>query len=443
MRVGIGMKLAVVAGLVVLLMIPLTMLRWLVAERQQRAWEVREQIAHSTSRAQSVSGPLLVLETQVERDDVRTIAEDGVVREVSQRRRELQSRLVLPATLEIGADLDTEVRGRSLFSALLIHSSLTVAAGFRLPALPDGEVPVRAWLVMGLGDSRGLRELTLSADGQALAAEPGTGIAWLGQGVRFALPLERLAHGTLSVHGELALSGTEALQFLPVGGETRVQARGAWPHPGFVGASLPQAPRVDAAGFAAQWHVNRLASGAQQAVLECGVASEQCPGAGEAAFGVRLIDPVDRYLMTERAIKYALVILVLVFGTVFFIEVLQRRALHPLQYGLVGLALAMFFLLLLSLSEHIGFGPAYGLAALACIALIAAYLAGVLDSRRHGALVCAALATLYGLLYGLLQSEDYALLMGSLALFAGLAALMLATRRLDWTRLGNNGDGGS
>jgi inner membrane protein len=429
------MKLAVVAGLVVLLMVPLTMLRWLVAERQHRAWEVREEIAHATSRAQSVSGPLLVLETEVERDDVRTIAEDGVVREVSQRRRELRSRLVLPERLEIGADLVTEERGRSLFTALLIHSSVTLSAGFRMPALPDGEVPVRAWLALGLGDSRGLRELALTADGQALAAEPGTGIAWLDQGVRFALPLERLVQDALSVRGELALSGTDSLQFLPVGGESRVQARGAWPHPGFVGASLPQAPRVDADGFAAQWRVNRLASRAQQAVLECGVASAQCPGASEAVFGVRLVDPVDRYLMTERAIKYALLVLVLVFGTVFFIEVVQRRTLHPLQYGLVGLALAMFFLLLLSLAEHIGFGPAYGLAALACVALIATYLAGVLGSRRHGAIAFAALSGLYGLLYGLLQSEDYALLMGSLALFAFLAGLMLATRRLDWSRV--------
>lgn len=150
------------------------------------------------------------------------------------------------------------------------------------------------------------------------------------------------------------------------------------------------------------------------------------------AFGVRLVQPVDRYLMTERAMKYGLVVLVLVFGSVFLVEVLQKRSLHLIQYGLVGLALAVFFLLLLSLAEHLGFGLAYLLAASACSALVAVYLAGALASRGGGWLALGGLGALYGLLYLLLRSQDHALLLGSLLLFALLAALMLGTRRMRW-----------
>lgn len=436
MRFGIGVKLAVVGGLALLLMIPVAMLRGLVHERQQRAFEVREEIAQSSSRAQWISGPMLLLVTEFEHEEVRRVTEDGVQREVTQRRMERQGRLVLPETLELTAHLDTERRGRSLFSALLIHAGLEVGAGFRMPELPDGHSPVRVSLVLGLGDSRGLRELSLEADGRALRPEPGTGVNWLGQGVHFPLSLDVLRQDRMQVRGRLALSGTESVHVLPVGGETRVRITGAWPHPGFVGDSLPIAPTVGPDGFEAEWRVNRLASQAQQAVQRCGVSAQHCGDATGAAFGVRLVEPVDRYLMTDRAMKYALLVLVLVFGTVFFIEVLQRRALHPLQYGLTGLALAMFFLLLLSLAEHIGFGLAYLLASTACVGLISTYLAGVLGSRRDGLVAAGALGGLYGLLFGLLQSEDYALLMGSLALFAFLACLMLATRRVDWSRLG-------
>jgi len=157
---------------------------------------------------------------------------------------------------------------------------------------------------------------------------------------------------------------------------------------------------------------------------------------------VALVDPVDRYLKTDRAMKYALLFLALVFGAVFFIEVLKGVAVHPLQYGLTGLALAIFFLLLLALSEHLGFGPAYGLAALACVGLIATYMGGVLGSRRRGLGFAGLLGLLFGLLFGLLQSEDYALLIGALALFAALSTVMLLTRRLNWYRLNDGGRGG-
>ena len=201
-------------------------------------------------------------------------------------------------------------------------------------------------------------------------------------------------------------------------------------------APAAKADQAAAAGFRAEWKVSRLAAEAPQAVRDCGVAATTCAAASNAGFGVRLLDPVDRYLKTERAIKYAWLFIVLVFGALFFLELLRPVRVHPLQYGLTGLALAMFFLLLLSLSEHIGFGPAYALAAAACVSLVATYMAVPLGSRTRAAGFAGLLAALYALLYGLLRSEDYALLMGALALFALLATAMLLTRKLNWYRLG-------
>lgn len=162
----------------------------------------------------------------------------------------------------------------------------------------------------------------------------------------------------------------------------------------------------------------------------------QCQDFNGRSFGVSFIDPVDQYLKSDRAIKYALLFIGLTFAGFFLFEVLKSLSVHPIQYGLVGVALAFFYLLLLSLSEHLGFALAYGVSAAACVGLIGFYVSHVLHSWRNGALFAIALAALYGLLYGLLSAEDYALLMGSLLLFGLLGVFMVLTRKLDWYGIG-------
>jgi inner membrane protein len=291
-------------------------------------------------------------------------------------------------------------------------------------------------------------------------------------GLQLPIEPERLAQ-SLALRMQLELAGTESLQWVPSGDETRILLRGDWPHPSFIGNFLPTHRDVGSAdarlerarpthrdvgsadarqseegdttsplGFAAEWKVSRLASQTARALRDCAPSHSQCAALNDAGFGVRLVDPVDRYVKTDRAIKYAWLFIVLVFGALFFLELLRPVRLHALQYGLTGLALAMFFLLLLSLSEHLGFGPAYVVAASACVGLIATYTAAALGTRSRALGFAGLLAALYGLLYGLLQSEDYALLMGTLALFGLLATAMLLTRRLDWYRLGEPRPGG-
>jgi len=444
-----GWKVLVIGGLTLLLLIPLLMLRGLVQERQQRAAEVRAEIAGSSSREQRVVGPLLRVQIEEMVRVRRKVMVNGVEREGIEDVRRRDALVIAPERLAIHNVLRTEARHRSLFSAMLYHDAIDVSADFVWPAAPALDEQRLSWkivavdVVLGLGDNRGIGHIAFAVDGEELGVEPGTGIAWLPDGVRLPLPstlLARLHAGDrLQLAGALELTGTERLSWVPVGGETQIEARADWPHPGFQGNTLPQAPRIDAHGFSAQWTVSRLSSQAHRAVQECPLAQTRCPGMEDSAFAVALVDPVDRYLKTDRAMKYALLFLVLVFGAVFFIEVLKGVAVHPLQYGLTGLALAIFFLLLLALSEHLGFGLAYGLAALACIGLIATYMGGVLGSRRRGLGFAGLLGLLFGLLFGLLQSEDYALLIGALALFAALATVMLLTRRLNWYRLGGVG----
>jgi len=437
----IGWKLVLVGLLLLLLLVPLAMLDGLVDERQQRGQEVAADIARASAGPQDLVGPLLLVEAQQTKERKRVVNRDGHLSQETEQATETVYYLVSPDRLQVDNQLRFERRGRSLFTVPLYHGALALQGRIthRVPVLEGGPLqPVRAWLVLGLGDNRGIRTLAMKLGGRALAADPGTRIGWLPEGVAAAVPLAALA-APLDFDVRLDLSGTGHLGWLPVGAETTVTARGDWPHPSFEGRHLPETPGIDDSGFQAQWNVSRLSSRVQQVISGCPVTSIHCNGLGEGLFSLRLVEPVDRYLMTDRAIKYALLFLALVFGAVFLVEALASRPVHFVQYGLTGLAMAMFYLLLLSLSEHIGFGAAYALAASACSALVGYYLAAVLGGGRRGLAFGAGLAFLYGLLYLLLRSEDHALLVGAGALFAALATVMALTRRVDWSRLGTTG----
>jgi inner membrane protein len=206
-----------------------------------------------------------------------------------------------------------------------------------------------------------------------------------------------------------------------------------WPHPSFYGAFLPAERTITADGFDARWQVLELNRSYAQAFSEEEVNEASLD---QSAFGVGLYQTVDVYQRSERAVKYAILFIALTFLTFFAWEQITRNPLHPLQYLMIGLALSIFYLLLIALSEHIAFGVAYLAAAVALVALIGVYVAGALRSSLRGGVAGAAMSGVYALLYALVLSEDYALLLGAIVLFVALAAVMLVTRRIDWYRLG-------
>jgi inner membrane protein len=232
---------------------------------------------------------------------------------------------------------------------------------------------------------------------------------------------------------EFELAGSDSLHFLPLGANTIVTSRIGWPHPDFDGAFLPISHEFTAQGYSANWHVLELNRAIPQIWRGATVPDSAFAA---TAFGVRLFQPSDIYTQNYRAARYGILFIAITFACFFAWEHLVRGLrLHPMQYLLVGLALATFYLLLLALSEHVGFGVSYAVAAAALVALITAYIAGVAPNRKSAAGIGSALAASYAALYVILLSEDYALLYGSLLLFVILATLMLATRRLDWGKV--------
>jgi inner membrane protein len=230
----------------------------------------------------------------------------------------------------------------------------------------------------------------------------------------------------------LALAGSDSLRLLPAGSDTEVHLSSLWTDPSFEGAYLPVERAVNEAGFEAKWKVLRLARGFPPQWKSGDVALAQLDS---SLVGVRLLSPVDAYTTTDRAVKYELLFIYLTFGAMFLVEVMARRRVHPVQYALIGFALCLFYLLLLSLAEHTGFLVAYATAAVAITLLIAGYSRAVLGTRGRTAAVAALVSTLYLYLFVLLQIQDYALLVGSVGLFVALAIVMYLTRGIDWYAL--------
>ena len=297
---------------------------------------------------------------------------------------------------------------------------------------------------VALGDSRGVRRAAVRVDGAPATVLPGTEHAAHPRGFHVGIAAADAGSARpLDVQVAIEIAGTGDLAFAPVGEATRVELASDWPHPSFAGRFLPLDRQVGEQGFSAQWKLNALATTAPQEAVDGAPACvfgdtppETPSGRAHAhcveTFGVAFIDPVSPYTLSDRATKYGLLFIALTFVGVASIEVLRCVRVHPIQYLLVGCAIAVFFLLLVSLSEHLSFGIAYLAASAACKALLAFYGRFVLRGTRAGLAFGSAIAVLYGVLYVLLQLEQTALLLGSMLLFAVIGALMVTTRRIDW-----------
>jgi inner membrane protein len=277
---------------------------------------------------------------------------------------------------------------------------------------------------------RSLREIQ-QADFAGRQLKLGPAGPGLYRGIEARLDLSELHNSSTAAAFDFGavVAGSRSVSMLPIGNVTTVNLRSDWPHPSFQGAFLPVARTITEQGFEARWQVLELNRPYRQ-VWQDGEVDESM--LVQSSFGVGLFQPVDIYQRGERAVKYAVLFIALTFLTFFAWEQVTRNRLHPLQYLLVGLALSTFYLLLIALSEHLAFATAYVVAATALVFLIGVYIAGALRSSRRGLVAGGAMTMVYGLLYMLVLSEDYSLLLGAIILFVALAAVMLATRRIDW-----------
>ncbi|MEJ1096513.1 MULTISPECIES: cell envelope integrity protein CreD [unclassified Pseudoxanthomonas] len=441
------LRFLTIGGLVLLLLIPLMMIRGTISDRERYRAQAVERVSQSMAGPQQVVGPLRVVPWRAVRKVNATNA-DGQ----PEIRDEVTEGYVYqtPKRLSIDGGLKPDKRRIGLYDVRVFQLKAKIKAEF--DALPFTEVSGRVYgdpyVVLGVADVRGfVGTPTLKMDGTPLALEAGTGaMADRMGGMHAMLAKSEIALPSSRLEMDLTLAGTQSLGIAPLGDSNHIALHSAWPHPLFGGRFLPNDRKIGADGFSASWEISSLASAAQsQLATKTGkltrrdssayaetMPSDEPNNSALDSVDISLVDPVDVYTQADRASKYGILFVVLTFVGFALFELIKRLPIHPLQYLLVGLALAIFFLLLLSLSEHIDFWKAYLISAVACIGLQFVYLSGVLKSWLRAAGFATMLTALYGVLYGLLVSEDNALLMGSLMLFGILAVIMWVTRKVDW-----------
>ncbi len=442
----LALKILIVAGLSLAILLPLLLIRGVIHDRQRYRAEAVAQISRSEAGGQALAAPVLVVpytETvEVEEQDERGRPLGKVLRE---RQRHW---LFFPATMELSGTLAPYTRRLGLHEVRMYALGGQMKATFDVQVPPDDaegehQAPRRIgqpFLSYGIADVRGLRGAPrLRVNEAAVALRQGAGET-MGSGLHAELGAVRAGQRLrLATALDFSLAGSESLAMVPLAAENRVVLDSSWPHPQFNGRFLPTASEIGKQGFRAEWAVSSLASDAQlQYRNGTRIDRDTAPmllahgSYNIDALGVALVDPVDAYVRADRASKYGILFVLLTFTGFFMFELLRQLRIHPIQYLLVGMALAIFFLLLVSLSERIDFGWAYLAASVACVGLLGVYLVAVLRSRAWGVGFTALLALLYAALYGLLVSEDNALVLGAGLLFVILAAIMLLTRRIDW-----------
>ena len=451
-------KLAAILIVATLILVALTMIQATIQERKQYQADAAQSIAESSVRQQSISGPILIVPYTDEYEEGEDYSQDGQTRVRSVTRVRHRFLPVFPDNLNVTGNIVPDQRYRGIHKVLVYSGQYAFSGSFSMPRLDDFPranaksrlTPGAPFVSLGIADVRGIHKLDgLVFDGKRYEFEQGEGLPASNNGLHAALDvtqLENVAAAKFSF--DLKLDGMEQLRVVPVGKNNLVTLSSTWPHPEFGGDFLPapQTRTVTERGFSASWDISALATNVQTAIhahtaflsaRADGLPADALPAdAAAQSFAVSFIEPINVYSLSERAVKYGLLFVALTFAAFFLFEMLKQLPIHPVQYGLVGLALALFFLLLIGLSEQIAFTTAYCIASAACIALNGFYLTYVLRNWKRGFGFGAGLTLLYGVLYGVLQSENNALLMGSVLLFAMLAAVMVATRKVDWYALG-------
>ncbi len=459
MRFPLLAKVGAIVLVGFMVLIALTRIEWLVAERAGRAGEAVRGVEQSHAAAQAVVGPLL---QRACTEEWTSETGAGTSRAVTNEKRDF-TLVQVPNRLAIDSRTKADPLYRGLFkvNAYVGHAGVTASFANLAPLQPQAEHPGGRLkcdapvLFVALSDVRGVRAASVTMDDAAFDVAPGTASEKYPRGFHATLAAARAegdaAAQPLVAKLSLDLIGTSQLAWVPAAGSTQWTLASDWPHPSFGGQFVPEQRDVRADGFGATWNLSALATSAPADVARgldlcrpsaAAVDANADGDAGDAkpancldTMSVAFIDPVNPYVLSSRAVKYDLLFVALTFIAVGLIEVLSGRRVHPVQYLLVGMALSVFFLLLMSLSEHLVFEIAYAIAAAACALLLGFYAASMLGRRLAGAAFGAGIALLYGLLYALLQLEQNALVIGSVMLFAALAVVMTLTRRIDWYAL--------
>ncbi|MGD8594453.1 MAG: cell envelope integrity protein CreD [Gammaproteobacteria bacterium] len=425
--------------LIMLLQIPAASIEQMVVDRKATQKQAINDIQKKWGQTQKIIGPLLVVpyekkgqwQYQHSADKIKSTNPGGV---------HFGRAVFLPENLEVINQLSNESRYRGLFDVPLYQADITMSGYFSKPRFDDWGIPdedvlwKKARLVVLVSDARAIqKQARLSWNGKDYFFEPGTDAATLDtQGYHVEFDGFDEDKDKYSFTTQLKLNGSESLYVAPLGKDSLIAISAPWPDPSFQGKWLPSSREVSESGFNAQWQIPYLGRNFSQKTQQF---SNLFSDIQTAVVGVDLIFPVDNYRMSERSIKYQLLFLVLTFTAIWLIELIAKLRVHIMQYLFIGAGLCVFYLLELSLSEHLGFYLAYFIATVAIVVMISAYSLVMLHTGKRAAIIGASLSALYLYLFTLLQEQNYALVIGSLGLFFMLAVVMYATRKIDWFKV--------
>lgn len=435
LKESVTVKLVFIGMLVLVLLIPSSLINNLIAERAGRQDEVVKEISYNFAGSQVVKGPVLVIPYNVQ---VNEVDKDGKIT----TKQGVQNLYVSPDALTIKADEHSDIIHRGIFDAVVYKTKVTVAGNFTkadLAALgltADQLMLDKAKLTFGISDLKGLKTNPVVKAGNIIATATPTfnNQALFADGLQVNLNLSNENIDNLPFSYSLDLTGTDELSFLQLGKTTDVQVNGDWASPSFDGRFLPDSRQITDSGFKAHWRM----------LYYNGVFPQQWSGVDsllnnasrqqDAIFGVKLRLPVDEYQKTTRTSKYAILIVLLTFISLFLTELIRKQKVHSFNYILIGAAMIIYYILLLSFSEQIGFTYAYLVASIATVGLVTTFIASLLKNKKAAALFAGILSIFYTFIFVIIQLEDFALMVGSIALFVIIAVLMYFSRKINWDR---------
>lgn len=445
---SIMIKLLSIGILSLILLIPASLIEELIYERQQRADEAMDEVADKWSGAQTISGPFLVIPYR--KQEVIDLGKEG-----KQTREYEEKAFFLPNKLDVKGDIKPQILHRGIFDAVVYESDLQMHSSFSRPDFKTLSIPEdmvlwnKAYMVFGVTDLRGIQDsLIFTMGGSPVESEPSNdiGIAVTSDltgdsrsydavgsddplsnnGITAKLSWNSTEDFVGDVNIRVNLKGSKRLHFIPAGKTTSVHLAGNWNNPSFGGEFLPNVRQVTEDGFSASWEVLHFNRPFPQQWTE----KEQVLSGAD--FGVKLLIPVDQYQKSMRTAKYGILIILLTFMALFLVEITQKIRIHPFQYILIGAALIIYYTLLLSLSEHIGYNLAYIISSVATVALIGAYSRSFFSDLKLSILFCTLLVIFYLFIYVIILQQDFSLLIGSVGLFVIIGTLMYFSRQVRW-----------
>ena len=439
MQKQLAIKVFTIVVIGLILLIPIGMVESKVHERQFYLEEAKGSVANSWTGSQLMMSPVLVIPYQLS-----AVTNTGFYTAGGNQLPETLS-IVLPDQLDSVVEIANKGVFKGIYEVPVYSSGVSLTGVIPLKKIQEQLAKIRSmprfshigksYITLHISDMRGIDSApSLMINQQSMALHPGSKLKAMVGGLHSEIVNLSGYDKDLNISLEFTLRGMGSFSFLQLADSAETSVRSDWPHPEFIGASLPMNREISSTGFTANWSATRFSSDSEALLSQC-INTDSCAMLAGNSSGVNFIEPVDIYLQSERSAKYAILFIGLSFITFFIFENIKKTRIHPIQYTFVGLAISIFYLLLISLAEHIAFHWAYGIAVLCCSTLLLFYVRYMLNDLTSAVLFWLMMLSLYGLLFVIVQAEDFALLMGAFLVFFVLTVVMVVTRKLDWYSL--------